>query len=337
MKKIYSWVLFLCWVNTQLLCNDYTFAIKGLEHAEKTTTAFLFAHGLASTWEQGINILWRHGSPARPHWVMDGPLAVFDFPDAKKERQYYHKEVNLAQEKDLERLHHAYSKTIEALPSHNFILVGISRGAAAMLNYAALYQPKEVKALLVESPFDTLSSVVKHLLTRYHVGWVPFSKTIGFKVCQSHFPSINIKGIFPLNVVEKIPAEMPIMLVHSKKDRTVPINSSRRLYIKLKETGHEHVYLVELQSGNHGKLIFGPDADFYNYCAHAFYQKYDLAHNPEFARHGQNLLQLCQPSVQDVLTRIKHKRGFNEDEIDEYELTLVDDDEEEELVAIKPA
>lgn len=320
MKKHLPCSLFLLCIQALLFSDDYTFIIKGLEHAEKTKTAFFFAHGLASTWEQGINILWRHGSPARPRWIMEGPLAVFDFPDAKKERQYYHSEVNLAQEKDLDRMHHAYNKALETLPSHEYVLVGISRGAAAILNYAALYQPKEVKALLAESPFDTLSSVVQHLLTRYHVGWIPFSKSIGFKVCQTHFPGVNIKGIFPLSVVEKIPTNMPIMLVHSKKDRTVPINSSRRLYIKLKETGHEHVYLVELQSGNHGKLIFGPDADFYSYCAHAFYQKYGLLHNPEFARHGQNLLQLCQPSTQDVWQRIKRKRSFDPENPDEYEL-----------------
>ncbi len=204
---------------------------------------------------------------------------MFYFPDAKNEGTYNKKEVNLAQEKDMERLHYAYQETVKQLPNHNLVMAGISRGAATTLNYVALYQPN-VKAIVVESPFDTLSSVVKHLLTRYHVSWVPFSKRIGYKVCASQFPLVNPQGVFPINVVEKIPTDMPIMLIHSKKDRTVPINSSRRLYIKLKETGHENIYLVELQSGNHGKLIFGQDADFYNYAVHAFYKKYDLTHNP---------------------------------------------------------
>lgn len=329
MKKIFS--LYISTFFLSAFSADFNFSIKAVEQADQINTVFLFAHGLASTWQQGIKILSRHRAPDCPRWIIDGPLAVFDFADAKEERQYYHKEVNLGQEKDLERLHYAYEKTRETLPNHDVILTGISRGAATILNYAALYQPEQVKALVIESPFDTLSAVVKHLLTRYHIGWVPFSKTIGFKVCQKHFPCINFKGVFPLNVVDKIPQEMPVIFIHSKKDRTVPINSSRRLYVRLKETGHEHVYLVELQSGNHGKLIFGQDADFYNYVVHAFYKKYDLTHNPEFARHGQNLLQLCQPSVQDVLQRIKRKRSLDDDEVDEYELTLVDDDQGEGL------
>ena len=180
---------------------------------------------------------------------------------------------------------------------------------------------------MVESPFDTLSSVVNHLLTRYRVGWVPFSKKIGYKVCQKHFPQINPKGLFPINVVEKIPTHLPIMLVHSKKDKTVPINSSRRLYIKLKETGHKNLYLVELQSGNHGKLLFGPDADFYNYVVHAFYKKYNLAHHHEFAQRGQNLLQLCQPAISEVALRMKKTRGLDSDEPEDYELEIVPDEE----------
>ncbi len=60
---------------------------------------------------------------------------------------------------------------------------------------------------------------------------------------------------------------------------------------------------------------------------HAFYKKYDLAHNPEFANKGQNLLKLCQPETSEVLQRIKRKRSRNDDdEIDEYEFELVPDE-----------
>ncbi|MGE0206734.1 MAG: alpha/beta hydrolase family protein [Candidatus Babeliales bacterium] len=324
MKKfiLYYIGVFLC--SLALSAHDFNFCIKGLDLAETKTTAFLYAHGLASTWVQGIEILWRHGILGRPRWIMDGPLAVFDFPDAKKEREYHNKEVNLAQEKDIDRLHAAYERMCQLLPSHDIVLAGISRGASAILNFAAVKQPKNIRALIAESPFDTLSSVIKHMLIRFHVSWVPFSKHIGHKVCRKIFPGVNPKGMFPLNVVEKIPQDMPIMLVHSKKDRTVPINSSRRLYIKLRETGHEHVYLVELQSGNHGKLIFGPDADFYTYVAHAFYKRYNIDHHPDFAHHGKHLLALCQPSIADVSQRIQKKRQIDDEE--DYELELVDDE-----------
>jgi hypothetical protein len=98
---------------------------------------------------------------------------------------------------------------------------------------------------------------------------------------------------------------LPILFVHSHKDKVVPIKSSQRLYLLLKMLGHEHVYLLELNAGLHGKLIIGPEAETYQNVVHAFYKKYNLAYNEHFALKGESFLAQCQPSIVDVVCRIK--------------------------------
>ncbi len=300
--------------NFTIHCN-----IKNSEHS----TAYLFAHGFGATQQQGLQLFAR--THCHQRWLMDNPIATFNFPDAKNDdNEYFREHVNLGQEKDIERLRLAFEKTQQSLPESDLVLVGISRGATTIINFVAQHQPEQVKALVLESPFDILSAVIKHLLARYYVSWFPFSEKITNKLCQKHFPEIKPDGIFPLGTIDKIPHTLPIIFIHAKKDKVVPINSSRRLYIKLKQTGHEHAYLVELASGDHGKIIQGPDSDFYLYTVHAFYKKYGLAHDPDLAQKGTHLLTHCQPSIDEVKKRMIRKRSpdgqieYDEEEI--YEL-----------------
>ncbi len=313
---------------------EINFTVRETSTNHQTTTAHIFAHGLGATQQQGINIFSRvvgkssKGSIiTNQRWLIDEPLVLFDFPDAKGNNNEYHrKQVTLGQEKDINQLAQAYQKTCELFPQHNIVLSGVSRGAATIINFIAQHETYQVKALILESPFDKLSSIVKHLLARFRIHWFPFSKQIAYKVCRRHFPNVNINGIFPINVIQGIPSTIPVMLIHSKTDKVIPINSSRRLYIKLKEAGHQNVYLVELSSGSHGKLLLGTDADFYHYVVHALYKKYGLAYHPEFAHHGDNLLSICQPSIEEVKKRFKRKRKPKEPSID-----IDDDFDDEEL------
>ncbi|MEX0940671.1 MAG: prolyl oligopeptidase family serine peptidase [Candidatus Babeliales bacterium] len=310
----------------QLNEGEFNFNIRQFREPEHST-AYLFAHGLGATQNQGITLFSRiidknedNSLRFNDRWLINEPLVLFNFADAKNDdNEYFRKKVNLGQDEDTNRLALACQKTKVELPNFDMVLTGISRGSATIINYVAQEQPDYVKALILESPFDSLSSIVRHLLDRYCVSWVPFSEKIGYKICQKHFPSINPQGTFPLHTIEKVPHTIPVMFVHSKKDKVVPIKSSRRLYIKLKQAGHENVYLVELASGAHGKLINGPDGDAYLYAVHAFYKKYGLPHNPELAVRGQQLLSICQPSVEEVAQRLRKRNQLDENNTDENE------------------
>ncbi len=307
----------LCW--SQLLysaASSLSFNLRQLtphytESNQFLPTAYLFAHGLGATYNQGTSLFTRircvqpDGSiVCNKHWVMDDPIALFNFHDAKNDQnEYYKEQVNLGQQKDMARLHEAIQTAREKLPGHQLVLGGISRGAVVCLNVLGLYQPDGVAALVLESPFDSFKNIINHLIKRFGMSWVPFSEKIGFKIARSQFPELDLEGISPIKTVPYLPYNIPILIVHSKKDKVIPVKCSRKLYIKLRQSGHHHVYLFELHNGAHGKLMNGPDAIHYQNIVHAFYKKYNLPYHEPFARDGEHLLLLSQPTIQDVKLR----------------------------------
>lgn len=263
---------------------------------------YLSSHGLGATQSQALSLLPENNK----YWILNKPLAVFDFPDAKPNHMEYDtRQVNLGQQADIDRLRYAYYKTRQELPNHGIVLTGISRGAVTALNCMALHNLDNILAMVLESPFDTFNNVVKHLLRRFHIGWIPFSRKLAIRYIKKTFPTFDINGIFPINVAHMIPLNMPILLVHAQTDRTIPIKSSRLIYCALLASGHTNVYLLELEEGNHGKLITGPNGEIFQNVTHAFYKKYNLPHNPLFAQQGEELLKRCQPSLHDMKKYMK--------------------------------
>lgn len=300
-----------------LLCNKP----KGTEsnffiHTEENSIpnsekkiGYIFAHGLGASQDQASLFM----ATSSEKWLINKPLVVFDFPDSKKKPMEYHSlHVNLGQERDISRLKEIHELAEYFLKGYRFIFAGISRGSAAILNYVAEHQPDSVAGIVVECPFDTLNSIIKHLLRRFHVNWVPFSRKIALKLAKNNFPSLNTKGIFPLNVIHKIKSDIPIMIVHSRKDRTIPVNSSRNLYKSLVCAGHNNVYFLELASGEHGKLVHSIESDLYANVLHAFYKKYNLPHDVQFALNGENMLKFCQPTVEEISKKIKKSKSTDD-------------------------
>ncbi|HEX2978034.1 MAG TPA: prolyl oligopeptidase family serine peptidase [Candidatus Babeliales bacterium] len=292
---------------------------KGFSQAEKPQFAYLFAHGLGATQQQFALFAQvpEIDLKKNQNWFLYDPVVLFNFPDAKNDKGEYLKEhVNLGQKKDIDQLHATIVAALAQLPGAGLVLTGISRGAATILNLLALAQPNYVAAVVLESPFDSFKSVINHLLKRFGVQWLPFSEKIGAKIAQSQFPSLNLDGIAPCKVASYIPQHVPILFVHSAKDKVVPVQCSRKLYIKLKETGHQHVYLLELPSGDHGKLMNSEHSLMYQNAVHAFYKKYGLPHQEDFAKHGEAFLALAQPGIAEVQARDKRALNLSDDQED---------------------
>lgn len=285
---------------------------------------YLFAHGLGATQEQASIFLPAGNSN---QWIIKKPAILFDFPDAKGIMEYHHEFVNLGQELDIKRLAFVLDHACQSIPDHKFILTGVSRGAATIINYAALNQPSSIAALILESPFDTLKNVIKHLLRRFCVNWIPYSKEIAYKIAKKNFPLLNIDGIVPLDVINRINKEIPILIIHSQRDKTISINSSRNLYSMLIRAGHAHVYLLELASGDHGKLLQGIEGPLYHSVVHAFYKKYHLPCNPLFAQTGEAMLKYCRPTLDEINKRIRKSRSgvFDDDQSWNEEITPLTD------------
>ena len=276
---------------------------------------YLFAHGLAATRRQATSMfsyVTDEFSPSKynQNWIVKNPLVIFDFPDAKNDEkiEWHGDKVNLGQDLDICTLASAFVKTKELFPNKPIVLGGVSRGAATILNYVGTAKPHNIAAIVLESPFDSLRSVILHLLRQYYISWIPFSEALAIKYMTSIFPLLNMEGISPIQVAHAIPTSIPILFVHSKEDKVVPISASRRLYVQLRQAGHNNVYLFELATGEHARLARGPEAGLYHQIVQSFYKKYGLPHETHAATFGDQILKYCQPAPDDVRKKLTHKK-----------------------------
>ncbi len=298
MRRLWSMLLFGVAIinNVRAIPTPACFSLYK-HNRKQDEVAYLFAHGLRSSQQQGLTLFSNHYN--KNSWIIQQPFLLFDFPDAHEKKGYCRDQhVNLGQEEDIERMRLAYEYVDKKLPDiTGVILTGISRGAATCINYMATCQPEKVRALVIESPFDTIKSVIDHLLKRFNLNWMPYSSDVGMMLIDTKFETLDTQGIFPLDVIGHIPGHVPMLIIGSHSDDVVPIASVRRLYATLKRTGHAHVYLLELTKGRHGRLIQGDQGHLYASCVHAFYARYGLPHIPELIDEGQCILDLCQPDI----------------------------------------
>jgi hypothetical protein len=165
-----------------------------------------------------------------------------------------------------------------------------------LINFMALYNPENVGALILESPFDCVDNIVWQFAHQSKFSWIPGIKKSGTKLASFIFCKYKPDGLRPIDLVGQIRKDLPILIVCSAQDNLVPVWSSINLYCTLRATDHDNVYLLVLPDGSHAKLItnkmYGP---LYHQVTHAFYQKFNLPHDPAAAHLGQKLLKMCQP------------------------------------------
>jgi len=238
----------------------------------------IFAHGLGGNMNQG-----KHYQVAGSGFV-EGPLRCFDFDDA-----FSPATSSLGQERDYSRLH----AEIQLNPQ-GVILCGVSRGGATILNELGVNHPKNVVAAVVESPFDSVRSVSDNVIGR--AGWIPGAGWIVHKLLPYVFYSgYNPNGVQPIDVVDKISQDIPILIVCSKQDKLIHYSSSVNLYRKLVSSGHKKTYLLVTEHGEHANILQGRDREQYRNIVHAFYREHNLAHNAAWADAGCEKFKTCQP------------------------------------------
>lgn len=238
-------------------------------------------------------------TPLRAFWYTTSHIsrAIFGFKVKKPCNKHFHSirsvrtywadptKVNLAQEKDLELFKKRYAEHMESLaPSQEMqkiVLYGSSRGSALVFNFAALYHPQNVCGIVCEGLFDSLEHVAiatKSRRTRLLIKLLP--KVTDFK----H------EGIVPIKVVDTMPLDMPILLITSYKDNTVPYECTWAIYTALRERGHTKVHILILKKSGH---LWYPyctkyERELYRNVVHAFYKQYGLAYIPEYAQTGND-------------------------------------------------
>ncbi|MGB8367169.1 MAG: prolyl oligopeptidase family serine peptidase [Candidatus Babeliales bacterium] len=249
---------------------------------------YLFSHGFASNeWEKykyikgckiGVNCL---------HCTSE-QVTSFSYPDVIMLGVPNFLKANIAQENDIACLKSEVEKIIQNNQEEELVIFGISRGASTALNYMALYDNAFVKALIVESPFDSMATIIDN--KRKQFGFKFLSNDFCQRILENIFRQYKRDGIQPIDLVSKIRKNLPILIICSKKDSLVPCHSTINLYKKLKKSGHNKVYLLQVEKGIHGLIIYGKSRDVYQKGMHAFLAKCGFPHDPALALEGEQYL-----------------------------------------------
>lgn len=262
----------------------------------------IFSHGIADTWKQVhgyVKSYQKHNSIHRnDRYLIHTPFISFNYPDAtNKFYRVNYNETSFGQENEIGRLYTAYNTALSHYKkdSCDIILWGLSRGASNVLIFAGLYDLPQVKAIVLESPYYSMSEVIESLMAKKNIGWLDIS--YGETIAEFIFKKYSRHGLSPAKCLENIPKDMPILIICSKEDNLVPASTSINVYKKLVEAGHKHTYLFITDHGKHAEILQGPDGEKYQSVVNAFYKKYNLPHCRASAAQGKSLLALCQPII----------------------------------------
>lgn len=285
----------------------------------------IFAHGLGGNADQGkyynnfigCSITGQDG----PEWdksrYQDGNMGP---------QQSY-----LAQEADVVVIVRQIMEQVQK----NIILLGVSKGAATMIDTVgllALHHPEalnNVKAVILDSPFACPERVAAGIARRLPTQLL--GSTIGdcVETCTNgpiirsiiqrlfvplSYPNYNPDGITPIKAVTDlwskptVNRDMVLVFIHSQQDKLIPIDNSRELYVELKKLGFKNLYLIEAPRGGHGNVCWGPDGEdiFKKLCL--IYKKHNLPlpHSaaPTIESNIEQLLAEIQPSIEEVNKRM---------------------------------
>ena len=152
---------------------------------------YLFSHGLADSHKQAFK--YAESVHKQKPYIVKQPLITFDYPDVSSSIFRVNRfKTSLAQENEIACLaHHYFTK----LSHEQSVLVGVSRGASALINFMGLYNPENVCALILESPFDTVESIVMRLAHETQFGCLPGAKKYGSHLLSFIFCQYKPNGI----------------------------------------------------------------------------------------------------------------------------------------------
>jgi len=247
-----------------------TYGIPKTAH-EPVTVA---SHGFGARKEHAFGY---HVDSGNQGAFIEGVLHAFDYDDVDSPLK-----TNLGQKADIVILDENAKKYEDC------DLFGWSRGASAIGNYAGTHELKNVRAIILESPFDDLKNVVKK-----KTGFASSASVVGW--ATNHDPN----GVQPVKVADKVDKNIPILIYCCKNDTVVDAGLSIEYYKVLRRSGHNKAYLLVVDRGAHANIINGKDGEIVRNVVHAFKKAHNRPHNPEWAKEGQERYKQCQPAFDE--------------------------------------
>ncbi len=193
---------------------------------------------------------------------------------------YWKKNVNrsqafMAQGEDISTL-------AAGIPTQDSVFFGICRGGSLAVNCAAEHNPTNLKAMVLEGSYTGLPDAFRPALAKCGIpdSW---DESI-VRTCLPRYP----KGaVTPIQNIEKIKNKaLPVLILHSREDETVPFTHALQLYKTFKDNGFNNAYIAALK-GRHAYL-FKEDTAAYLTAVHTFYKHHNLPYNAVYATGNMN-------------------------------------------------
>lgn len=147
-----------------------------------------------------------------------------------------------------------------------FVLHGLSMGAATVLMASGEELPRNVKAIIADSPYTSVYDMFAYQLKRmYHLPAVPILPTTSIVTeLQAGYSIIEASA---LEQVQK--ANVPILYIHGNADNFVPTEMSETLYENTKSPAE----MITIDGAGHGEA-FVLNKEKYVKALNAFLHKY---------------------------------------------------------------
>jgi hypothetical protein len=167
--------------------------------------------------------------------------------------------ADLGQSQCIKHLHNALTSENE---TQNIIVHASSQGTATVINYFATKnkKKKQIKALILESVLISGNNAIKHTLEGVlspvpFLSYVPlFSYWMPY-LAKVQFPLYSPSGKQAIKSVPKIPSNVLVLIIHSKKDPQLSHHGACALYYALRKNGNKNVYLISTEMFGHVNLI----------------------------------------------------------------------------------
>jgi hypothetical protein len=161
-------------------------------------------------------------------------------------------------------IHYLRKSIREGNANHTSIIHATSQGTATALNYVASEDKgKNIKALILEAAFGSGNSAIHHTVDKLmHVPWLvnlPFSYYWLPYTAKYVFPFYWPFGKQAITSIKNIPADMPVVIAHSKNDRQLSYDDACALYYGLRIQGNDNVYLITKNGNKHLNILRSED------------------------------------------------------------------------------
>ena len=115
-------------------------------------------------------------------------------------------------------------------------------------------------------------------------------------------PDYGKNRVEPIDVAEQFPHDIPILLVASETDKSVPFECTENLCTALRNANHPHLYFLTLKNGHHHSQLINDkeDATILEAVTHAFWLRCGITHIAELANKGEIPLNACRITKQSA-------------------------------------